>query len=360
LLFALALALALALSLLLLSFFFLLFLLALPYCSPLFFFLTKMPPRKQTPLVTREGPAADTQAPASPATVELTTGLGKRPRDDELHQLELERARIELERQRKALAFEEDLHRRQLAQYDAGVPDPNRRQNNVDDEEEGEIPPEAKEAALLFPAISQKDIAAIFENKFDPRNLYKLYRKVSLTVVEEEEISVSGGKIRTKKRTGTTKDYPNPDTWSAGFLQYIAVLSRFDKYHGLTYPLINFHARIMDLAKAYLWESVLTLALTFHQERVVMGMTDDKAWQMSPVLVDEHLRNSLRSRPFNPSQSTPQHSGFNNNRSYENNNNMPTEFCFRWNSGDCSAPNCRRIHACRRCKKNHKEKDHKG
>ncbi|KAN0067895.1 hypothetical protein V8E54_014142 [Elaphomyces granulatus] len=293
--------------------------------------------RKQTPLVTREGPAADTQAPASPATVELTTGLGKRPRDDELHQLELERARIELERQRISIA-----------------------DNSLNDEEEGEIPPEAKEAALLFPAISQKDIAAIFENKFDPRNLYKLYRKVSLTVVEEEEISVSGGKIRTKKRTGTTKDYPNPDTWSAGFLQYIAVLSRFDKYHGLTYPLINFHARIMDLAKAYLWESVLTLALTFHQERVVMGMTDDKAWQMSPVLVDEHLRNSLRSRPFNPSQSTPQHSGFNNNRSYKNNNNMPTEFCFRWNSGDCSAPNCRRIHACRRCKKNHKEKDHKG
>src|ERR1700722_20146806 len=202
-----------------------------------------MPPRKQTPLVTREGPAADTQPPASPATVELTTGLGKRPRDDELHQLELERARIELERQRKALAFEEDLHRRQLAHYDAGAPDPNRRQNNVDD--------------------------------------------------EEEEISVSGGKIRTKKRTGTTKDYPNPDTWSAGFLQYIAVLSRFDKYHGLTYPLINFHARIMDLVKVYLWESVLTLALTFHQERVVMGITDEKAWQMPPVLIDEHLRNSL-------------------------------------------------------------------
>jgi hypothetical protein len=160
-----------------------------------------MPPRKQAPLVTREGPAADAQPPASPATVELTAGLGKRPRANELHQLELERARIELERQRKALAFEEDPHRRQLAQYDAGAPAPNQRQNNVDDEEEGEIPPEAKDAALLFPAISQKDIAAIFENKFDPRNLYKLYRKVSLTVVEEEEISVLGGRIRTKKRT---------------------------------------------------------------------------------------------------------------------------------------------------------------
>jgi hypothetical protein len=325
-----------------------------------------MPPRKQTPFATHgepptslppsEGPAADTQAPASPTTVELTTGLGKRPRDDELYQLELERARIELERQRKALAFEEDLHRRQLAQYDEGAPGPNQRQNNADDEE-GEIPPEAKEAALLFPAISQRDIGAIFENKFDPRNLYKLYRKVSLTVVEEEEISVSGGKIRTKKRTGTTKDYPNPEVWSAGFLQYIAVLSRFDKYNGLTYPLINFHARIMDLAKAYLWESVLTLALTFHQERVVMGITDEKAWQMSPVLVDEHLRNSLRSKPFNPTQSTPQHLGNNNNRAYGN--NTPAEFCFRWNSGDCNWPNCHRIHACRRCKKNHKEKDHK-
>ena len=62
----------------------------------------------------------------------------------------------------------------------------------------------------------------------------------SLSVVVEEEISVSGGKIRTKKRTGTTKDYPNPDVWSAGFLQYIAVLSRFGKYHGLTYPFNQF------------------------------------------------------------------------------------------------------------------------
>src|SRR6202041_2455565 len=114
-----------------------------------------------------------------------------------------------------------------------------------------------------------------------------------------------------------------------------------------------FHARIMDLAKAYIWESVLTLALTFRQERVVMGIMDEKAWQMSPVLalVDEHLRNSLRPKLFNPSQSTPQHSGNNKNRSYGNNNNMPAEFCFRWNSGDCNWPNCRRIHACRRCKK---------
>jgi hypothetical protein len=82
--------------------------------------------------------------------------------------------------------------------------------------------------------------------------------------------------------------------WSAGFLQYVAVLSRFDKYQGLTHPLINFRT---DLVRTYLWEPVLTLALTFHQERIVLGLADDKAWQMPTALVDEHLRSALRSKP---------------------------------------------------------------
>jgi hypothetical protein len=158
-------------------------------------------PRKQTPFTTRDEssilPLNEGQQILLPH--HRTHQLGKRTRDDELHELVLKRARLEVERQEKALLFEEDLHRRQLAQYEIGAPGVNRRPNNVDDEEEGEIPPEVKEVVLLFPAISQKEIAAIFDNKFDPRNLYKLYyRKVC-------------GKIRTKKRTGTAKDYPHPD-----------------------------------------------------------------------------------------------------------------------------------------------------
>jgi hypothetical protein len=38
----------------------------------------------------------------------------------------------------------------------------------------------------LFPAIPQKEIAAIFEGKFDPADLYKLHR--SLNNVENEQV----------------------------------------------------------------------------------------------------------------------------------------------------------------------------
>ena len=69
-----------------------------------------------------------------------------------------------------------------------------------------------KEVALSFPDIPQKEIAAIFEGKFDTANLYKLHGKISLDVEDDEEISISGGKIHAKKRKGTAKDYPRPET----------------------------------------------------------------------------------------------------------------------------------------------------
>jgi hypothetical protein len=52
-------------------------------------------------------------------------------------------------------------------------------------DDEGEVPPEAREIALLFPAISQKQIAAIFEGSFDPKYLYKLH----LANEDENEIT---------------------------------------------------------------------------------------------------------------------------------------------------------------------------
>ena len=167
--------------------------------------------------------------------------------------MKLEKACLEVERQHKALAFEEDLHQQHLAQLNA---DARARQldqsHGLDDDEDGEISSEAKEVSLLFSAILQKEIAAIFEGKFNPTNLYKLHRKVTLSIEDEEEISVSGGKLRAKKCTGTAKNYPHSNVWSASFLQYIAVLSHFEKYSGLTHPLINFHACIMELLQTYL------------------------------------------------------------------------------------------------------------
>src|SRR5712664_2393170 len=54
------------------------------------------------------------------------------------------------------------------------------------------------------------------------------------------------------------------------------------------YPSLDqFHRRIMDLSKSYSWEAVLILALTFHKERVVMGLNDQEAWRMHPATIDD-------------------------------------------------------------------------
>jgi hypothetical protein len=107
-------------------------------------------------------------------------------------------------------------------------------------------PPEAKEVSLLFPVAPQKEIASIFEGKFDPVNLYKLRGRVSLS-------KVTGGKFRAKKRSGTVKDYCH----SLQVRQIQWPHPSLDQ---------NFHHRIMDLSKSYAWEAVLILALTLHRE----------------------------------------------------------------------------------------------
>ena len=256
---------------------------------------------------------------------------------------------FEDERRAKELAFDEErraqereLHQQKLARITSVDSSVTRHVDQYEDE--GEIPPEAKEVSLLFPVAPQNEIASIFEGKFDPVNLYKLRGRVSLSKDDDEEISVTGGKLRAKKRSGTVKDYPRPDVWSESFLEYIAILSRFDKYNGLTHPLINFHRRIMDLSKPYSWEAVLILALTFHKERVVMGLNDQEAWRMHPATIDEHLRDRIKStKPSAPSRITS--------------SNSPITYCLRWNAGDCNWEGCNRKHACRRCGKDHKEKD---
>jgi hypothetical protein len=64
-------------------------------------------------------------------------------------------------------------------------------------------------------------------------------------VEDEEEVTISGSRIHSK---GTAKDYLRPETQLSGFLQHVRVPSCFDKFNGLTGPLIEFHARIHDIA----------------------------------------------------------------------------------------------------------------
>src|SRR5271167_3910466 len=113
------------------------------------------------------------QVPGTQPLVDIPNRPNKRSRDDELQQIELEKARLELERQRKTLAFEEqrqanelafdqerraherDLYQRRLAQLTAESPLTDQRPD-PEEEDEGEIPPKAKEVSLLFPTAPQK------------------------------------------------------------------------------------------------------------------------------------------------------------------------------------------------------------
>jgi hypothetical protein len=68
----------------------------------------------------------------------------------------------------------------------------------------------------------------------------------------------------------------------------------------------------MDLSQTYAWERVVVLALTFHEERLVLGI-HDKMWQISSHMVDEHLRGVLR--PAKPTI------------------NLSTKYCMKWKQG---------------------------
>jgi hypothetical protein len=178
----------------------------------------------------------------------------------------------------------------------SGRPSPLRRTSTVKSSLNSQ-PPKAKVAALPLtrmtkvrspqkqskslsysPLYHKKKSQQFLRESLTPKTcMYKLHRKVTLTNEDEDEVSFIDGKLRTKKRTGTTKDYPQPSTWSRAFIQYVSILSEFKKFNGLTRPLLTFHELIMDLAQTYAWERVVVLALTFHKERLVLGI-HDKAW----------------------------------------------------------------------------------
>jgi hypothetical protein len=127
-----------------------------PYPAVRLCYVVAMPPKRSitVPSQSREGtsptplpnsiPVPETQPSDAPPSV-----TNKRPRSDELHELKLEKARIEIERQRRALAFEKEqqqqvlafdreLHQRKLAQLDADERNPVLRSQPTDGE--GEIP----------------------------------------------------------------------------------------------------------------------------------------------------------------------------------------------------------------------------
>ncbi|KAN0072596.1 hypothetical protein V8E54_009525 [Elaphomyces granulatus] len=234
---------------------------------------------------------------------------GNPPRGDELYEIELEKARIDLEHRRKTIRF-----RRGACWARKATAGPLQQQMM-----KVRSPPKQERLPFCFP-LSRKSKSPQSSKVPSTRNIFI------------NSIWPMRMKMRlpsSKKRTGTVKDYPYPDTWSSAFLQYIAILSEFDKYHRLTRSLIFFHARIMELSRTHTWESV---ALTFHRERVI---NDKKSWQLPPALIDKHLRTSLK--PAKPSASIKPSTASTYRSSSFKTSDPSTEYCFRWNAGGLSA-----------------------
>jgi hypothetical protein len=143
--------------------------------------------------------------------------------------------------------------------------------------QEGETPLEALAISEKFPGLPHSQIALIFLNKFEPKNLHKLRRGGDINDDLEEDVTLSGGRLRVKRTTGTAKDYPTSALWSECFINYVSIFIAFKgpNHPALNTALLEFHNDIVELSRTYPWTSaVLPLALQFHSERAAIGITD--------------------------------------------------------------------------------------
>ena len=110
----------------------------------------------------------------------------------------------------------------------------------------------------------------IWNGKFDPFNLYKLYGDPIINGGEETDVvlSISEGKLLSKKPARKLKDYGTDSRiWSTSFLNYISIMTSFfgTTHPGLHRVLMEFFQRITRLERIYEWSiAILPLALVFH------------------------------------------------------------------------------------------------
>jgi hypothetical protein len=73
--------------------------------------------------------------------------------------------------------------------------------------QEGETPLEALAISEKFLGLLHLQIALIFLNKFEPKNLHKLRCRGDINEDLEEDVTLLGGRLQVKQTIGTTKDY---------------------------------------------------------------------------------------------------------------------------------------------------------
>ncbi len=101
--------------------------------------------------------------------------------------------------------------------------------------------------------ISQ--IARLFQNRFRPLNLDKLWHLKGWDDMYRDQIAMEDGSLRLRKVTGLYQDYSNDEVlWSEAFPTYMSVMvTLFGTVAGppLTLALTDFHR---EIAKVYRWQ----------------------------------------------------------------------------------------------------------
>lgn len=197
----------------------------------------------------------------------------------------------------------------------------------------------------------------IWKGTFDPRNLPLLRLNLQILDTPEDRLGVSGDQW-TVRRTHVDEKYfgNDPAIWSQTFLNYARVLSHYHvtKFPRLIVSMMDFHAQIMSYCDTYVWQGgVLRLALRWHQEAIVRGVTLDSNWQVPlnwerQMLQAPMVKGSLSNRAASARGGS---------------DNIAGVVCMNYNTRDkgCTWDTCVRDHICSRrgCDKKHPAFEHK-
>jgi hypothetical protein len=267
---------------------------------------------------------------SSPNLIPIPTT--KRARDEELEIIAVEEGRLRLLKLRK-----------EIEAIQGPLPDD---QNNDD---EGEVPQIVKDIAPHYTQTKPSILLQIFEDRFDPFDLYKLHTEFGFSVSSDDAVNdeflMTKGKLGTRKRLGSYKDLGSVKRWSNAFLQYVSIISDF-KQQDIVSALLDFHAQIIKLDESYQWEAVVTLALRFHRQRITLGFSDRDAWRLQPYEI------------FGACNHTPKIPAADATSPRNTRPNPEGQICLNWNSKGCSFRSCLRQHVCQICKGPHTKADH--
>jgi hypothetical protein len=213
--------------------------------------------------------------------------------------------------------------------------------------EPGEITPEALSLLSLHPGVSTRWIIAILNNKFDPLNLCKLRPgQAHLDTEKEQSLQVAGGQVTVRKSTAQMKDYGvTPGVWILAFNTYHSII---DVIHGkayseLTHAILGFVRQVLELSEVYDWQSqVLPMALEHHRLVMAKGVTNADTWPLPAATRDRYCNHLMVTVPLSKKRS-------NDGIRIPKSASQSTTTCNNWNNGVCSYENCRRIHACSKC-----------